>query len=116
MYFRTIELKYKARAPDAPCLLDIGKAVTTVGLEQQLAEFRAEFARTAPPGRSALYEAKGEAGPLAAFPNLKRWFDAIDARPAVARARAVGKGHEFKKVTDEETKRALFPSNYPPAA
>jgi hypothetical protein len=34
-------------------------------------------------------------------------------RPAVARARAVGKDHEFKKVNDEETKRALFPSNYP---
>ncbi len=59
---------------------------------------------------------KREADPLAAFPNLKRWFEAIDARPAVTRARAVGKDHEFKKVTDEETKLALFPSNYPPAA
>ena len=29
-----------------------------MGLEQQLAEFKAEFARTAPPGRPALYEAK----------------------------------------------------------
>ena len=27
---------------------------------------------------------------------------------------AVGKDHEFKKVNDEETRRALFPSNYPP--
>jgi GST-like protein len=59
---------------------------------------------------------KGEADPLAAFPELKRWFAAIDARPAVARARAVGKGHAFKTVNDEETKRALFPSNYPPGA
>lgn len=59
---------------------------------------------------------KGESDPLAAFPNLKRWFQTIDARPAVARARAVGKDHEFKKVVDEETKRALFPSNYIPAA
>lgn len=59
---------------------------------------------------------KREADPLAGFPNLKRWFEAINARPAVARARAVGKDHEFKKVNDEETKRALFPSNYPPAA
>jgi GST-like protein len=56
---------------------------------------------------------KGEADPLGAFPNLKRWFQAIDARPAVARARLVGKEHEFKKVNDEETRRALFPSNYP---
>jgi peroxiredoxin len=31
-----------------------------MGLEQQLAEFRAEFARTAPSGRLALYEAKLE--------------------------------------------------------
>jgi GST-like protein len=59
---------------------------------------------------------KDEADPLAAFSNLKRWLQAIDARPAVARARAVGKDHEFKKVNDEETKRAFFPSNYPTAA
>jgi GST-like protein len=59
---------------------------------------------------------KGEADPLAAFPNLKRLFATVDGRPAVARARAVGTGHEFKKVSDEESKRALFPSNYPPAA
>lgn len=56
---------------------------------------------------------KGEDSPLAAFPNLKDWFERIDARPAVARARAVGQDHAFKRVNDEETKRALFPSNYP---
>jgi GSH-dependent disulfide-bond oxidoreductase len=59
---------------------------------------------------------KGEADPLAAFPHLKRLFETVDARPAVARARAVGSDHAFKKVNDEETRRALFPSNYPPAA
>jgi GST-like protein len=59
---------------------------------------------------------KGEEDPLAAFPHLKCLFETIDARPAVARARAVGKDNAFKKVNDEETKRALFPSNYPPAA
>ena len=58
----------------------------------------------------------GEAQPLAAFPNLERWFRAIDARPAVARARAIGKDHAFKKELDEEARRALFPSNYPKAA
>jgi GST-like protein len=58
----------------------------------------------------------GEADPLGAFPHLKRLFLAVDARPAVARARAVGKGHDFKTANDEEAKRALFPSNYPPAA
>ncbi len=57
----------------------------------------------------------GETDPLVAFPNLKRWFQTIDARPAVARARAVGKDHAFKKEMDEETRRALFPSNYPAA-
>jgi GSH-dependent disulfide-bond oxidoreductase len=59
---------------------------------------------------------KGAEDPLASFPDLKRLFETVDARPAVARARAVGKDHEFKKINDDETKRALFPSNYPPAA
>lgn len=64
----------------------------------------------------ALRVRKGAEDPLAPFPNLKRLFETVDARSAVARARAVGKNHPFKKVTDEETKRALFPSNYPPTA
>jgi len=55
---------------------------------------------------------KGSDDPLAPFPNIKRWFAGIDARPAATRARAVGKDHEFKRTNDEETKRALFPSNY----
>jgi GST-like protein len=59
---------------------------------------------------------KGAEDPLAAFPNLKRLFETVDARPAAARARTVGKDFEFKKVNDEETRRALFPSNYPPIA
>ncbi len=58
----------------------------------------------------------GEAEPLAPFPNIARWFQSIDARPAAVRARAVGKDHGFKREFDEETRRALFPSNYPPAA
>jgi GST-like protein len=56
---------------------------------------------------------KGEEDPLGAFPNLSEWFKRVDARPAVARARAVGVHHDFKRVNDEETRRALFPSNYP---
>jgi GSH-dependent disulfide-bond oxidoreductase len=59
---------------------------------------------------------KGAHDPLAAYPHLKRLFQTVDARPAVSRARAVGKDHDFKEVVDDETKRALFPSNYPPAA
>jgi GSH-dependent disulfide-bond oxidoreductase len=56
---------------------------------------------------------KGAEDPLAAFPNLKRLFQTVEARPAVACARAVGSAHTFKTVRDEETLRALFPSNYP---
>jgi GSH-dependent disulfide-bond oxidoreductase len=56
---------------------------------------------------------KGEGDPLAAYPNISRWFKSVEARPAVVRARAVGKSHVFKKEVDEETKRALFPSNFP---
>jgi GST-like protein len=58
----------------------------------------------------------GSDDPLAAYPNIKRWFRSISDRPAVAKARAVGSGHTFKKEVDEESRRALFPSNYPPAA
>lgn len=56
---------------------------------------------------------KGVEDPFEPYPNIKRWFRAIDARPAVARARQVGTEFTFKKVNDEETQRALFPSNYP---
>jgi GSH-dependent disulfide-bond oxidoreductase len=66
-------------------------------------------------GRAA-YVLPGNDDPLAAFPNIKRWFQAIDARPAAARAREVGKDHVFKKEMDEETRRALYPSNYPELA
>jgi GST-like protein len=59
---------------------------------------------------------KGADDPLGAFPHLKRLFETVDARPAAARARSVGKGHAFKHTNDEETRRALFPSNFPPAA
>ena len=55
----------------------------------------------------------GEADPLGVYPNLKRWFSAINARPAVARARKVGADIKFKQEMDEEAKRAMFPSNYP---
>ena len=56
---------------------------------------------------------KGEEDPLVPYPNLKRWFQAIDARPAAARARVIGQAHDFKTVVDEETNRALYPTNYP---
>jgi GSH-dependent disulfide-bond oxidoreductase len=58
----------------------------------------------------------GEGGPLATFSNIDRWYRAFDARPAVPRAHAVGKDRTFKKEVDDETRRALFPSNYPNVA
>src|SRR6201986_1189756 len=58
----------------------------------------------------------GADDPLGDFPNLKRLFETVDARPAPVRARAIGKDHRFKTEVDEETKRAMFPSNYPEIA
>ena len=58
----------------------------------------------------------GSADPLAPYPNIRRWFHSINERSAVAKARAVGSSHAFKKEVDDETRRAMFPSNYPRAA
>lgn len=46
------------------------------------------------------------------WPNLTRWLDAINARPAAERARKAGEGLKLKTEFDEETLRALFPQNY----
>jgi GST-like protein len=53
------------------------------------------------------------ADPLADYPNLKRLFQCVDAREAAIRARALGSGFSFKHGLDDESRRALFPSNYP---
>jgi GST-like protein len=50
--------------------------------------------------------------PLERWPYLKLWFEAVDGRPAVARARLVGRDIAFKTAFDEETLRALFPQNF----
>jgi GSH-dependent disulfide-bond oxidoreductase len=47
------------------------------------------------------------------FPHLKRWYESINARPAVARAKSIGQDIQFKTAFDEETLRSMFPQNYP---
>jgi GSH-dependent disulfide-bond oxidoreductase len=45
------------------------------------------------------------------LPNLKRHFDAINARPAVQRVNALRERHAFKTAMDDEARRAMFPQN-----
>ncbi len=45
------------------------------------------------------------------YPNLKRLFDEISARPAAARAEALKSKHAFKTEMDDEARKAMFPQN-----
>jgi GST-like protein len=46
---------------------------------------------------------------LADFPNVRRWFDAIAARPATVRAYALADAINTQpSITDEESRRVLF--------
>ena len=49
--------------------------------------------------------------PWARLPNLRRLFEAVDARPAARRATALATRHAFKQQVDEEARRYLFPQN-----
>ncbi|WP_417272547.1 glutathione S-transferase family protein [Celeribacter halophilus] len=49
---------------------------------------------------------------LARFPEVARWFDAINARPAVEKAYKIAEGETFKTPGDEPSMRALYPSNF----
>ena len=42
------------------------------------------------------------------YPNLKRFMDAVNARPAAARAEAIRERHAFKTEFDDEAKKAMF--------
>jgi GSH-dependent disulfide-bond oxidoreductase len=45
------------------------------------------------------------------LPNVKRLFDAVNARPAAQRADALKAKYAFKAEMDDDAKRVLFPSN-----
>lgn len=42
------------------------------------------------------------------FPNLKRWFETITARPAVIRGLALGQEHRRNIAEDEQAQKVLF--------
>ena len=45
----------------------------------------------------------------AELPHLKRFMDAVNARPAAVRAEALKGRHTFKAEVDDEARRAMFP-------
>jgi len=45
------------------------------------------------------------------FPHLKRWFEAVQARPAVIRAYEKGKAINTKPTIDEQSRKILFGQN-----
>ena len=51
---------------------------------------------------------KNQGQDLDDFPNLKRWFDAILARPAVERALVVGQERRNNLAEDKEAQKVLF--------
>ncbi|MEO1700638.1 MAG: glutathione S-transferase family protein [Pseudomonadota bacterium] len=59
-----------------------------------------------------LHEGVLGAGGLDSYPNVKAWYDRVNARPAAERARGLSTTGGGKPAFDEEAARALFPSNF----
>ncbi len=51
---------------------------------------------------------KRDADVIAAFPNVRRWVDAVAARPATEAAYAKGEPLQAQQASDEERRRNLF--------
>jgi GST-like protein len=45
------------------------------------------------------------------LPNIKRWLDVINARPAAQSAEALKAQFDFKMTVDADALRHLFPAN-----
>jgi GST-like protein len=52
--------------------------------------------------------ALGDSAAWAAFPDVKTWFDSINARPAAGRAAALRDRHVFAPGLDDEAKKHMF--------
>jgi GST-like protein len=51
---------------------------------------------------------KNQGQDLNDFPNMKRWFEAISARPAVMRGVEIGQEHRRNLADDKEAQKVLF--------
>ncbi|MDE7549000.1 glutathione S-transferase C-terminal domain-containing protein [Acetobacter fabarum] len=55
---------------------------------------------------------KGDDRPLEQWPNLVRFMEMINARPAVEQAHAIMNRHAFKTVMDEDARHAMYPTSF----
>lgn len=53
----------------------------------------------------------GSENPWEQYPNIKRFLDVVNARPAMEKVDEIAKAHEFKTEMDDEAKRFMFPQN-----